>query len=122
MKYYLLTLLSTFLLAIGVVGCKSGGAPDGPASAPASAPAAEAEHAHGEGHHEHPAEAAAADAPSVFDAAPAVGTTAKCPVSGEVFTVEADTDHVEYEGKHYVFCCEHCVEKFNADPAKFVSK
>jgi len=117
MKYYILTLLSSLLLAVGIAGCKSGGASEGAASAPAH-------HEHGEGHHEHTTTAttAAVSAPSVFDAAPAVGAKATCPVSGEVFTVEADTDRAEHDGKHYVFCCSNCVDKFKADPSKFAGK
>ena len=67
------------------------------------------------GHHE------GGTAPMVFDAPPAIGTKAMCPVSHEVFTVDADTPHVEHNGKHYVFCCEKCVKKCKANPEKFTA-
>lgn len=123
-------LLSTLLLALGLTACKSGGAQpdkDGPASAPAAgtttATTADHGHDHDEaGHHGHADDADAAAVPVAFDAPPPVGTKAKCPVSGEIFVVEEDTDRAEYEGKHYVFCCSNCSGKFEADPAKFAAK
>lgn len=124
MKYILLALITTFGLALGVVGCKSGGTSEGAASTPGTTTATTAhdhhdgDHHAAEGHHDHAGE----DAPVAFDTAPAVGTMAKCPISGEVFKVEADTDRAEHDGKHYVFCCSNCSEKFNSDPAQFVSK
>jgi Cu+-exporting ATPase len=60
-----------------------------------------------------------ATAPAAFEAAPAVGTRAKCPVSGEVFTVSADTPRAEHGGKHYAFCCPGCKKRFEANPAGF---
>ncbi|MBN2129962.1 MAG: YHS domain-containing protein, partial [Sedimentisphaerales bacterium] len=30
--------------------------------------------------------------------------------------------YVEYKGKKVYFCCKACVEKFKADPEKYVSK
>ena len=60
-------------------------------------------------------------APKVFDKAPAVGTKAVCPVTGEEFTVTKDTARSEYKGKHYVFCCPGCKPKFDADPAKYAN-
>lgn len=98
------------LLALGCapaqkVEPKTGGQ-DAPSSqpAPASQPAAAT-----------PAAAAA------FDAAPAVGTQARCAISGKTFAVAADTLRSEHGGKHYVFCCAGCKTKFDADPAKFVT-
>lgn len=119
MKTPIVSVIASAVLALGLVACKSGGGgQDGPASAPAAAKADghHGEH-HADGHHGHAGE----DAPSVFDAAPAVGTKAKCPVSGEVFAVEEDTDRAEHDGKHYVFCCSRCAGKFEADPAKFAA-
>lgn len=49
-----------------------------------------------------------------------IGDRSRCPVSGEEFVVEAESPHAEYEGKTYYFCCPHCVEKFKADPKRFV--
>jgi Cu+-exporting ATPase len=51
-----------------------------------------------------------------------VGDTAKCPVSGEEFTVEASSPKAEHDGKTYYFCCGGCKKKFEADPAKYVKK
>jgi YHS domain-containing protein len=40
-----------------------------------------------------------------------------CPVTGE----EADPEITyEYEGTTYSFCCNHCLKKFKADPAKYI--
>jgi YHS domain-containing protein len=87
-----------------------------------------AEHAaagHAAGHGEHAAPAGGAGSQPVqmaFDAPPAVGTVAKCPVSGEAFTVAADSARSEFEGKHFAFCCSDCKAPFDADPAKFAKK
>lgn len=128
MNHASISLLASLVLTLGLVACKSGGEQKGPASAPASAPAAQTDAHHGDGHHDDHAKAghhghdASEKAPQVFDAPPPVGTKAMCAVSGEVFTVEADTDRAEHDGKHYVFCCSRCVDKFNADPHKFAHK
>jgi YHS domain-containing protein len=52
----------------------------------------------------------------------AVGDKTRCPVSGEVFTVSADSPKVEVEGKTYYMCCGGCTEKFKADPKKYLTK
>jgi YHS domain-containing protein len=52
----------------------------------------------------------------------ALGDRTTCPVSGEVFTVAADSPKVEYEGRTYYFCCEDCVGDFQKDPPKYLSK
>lgn len=51
-----------------------------------------------------------------------VGDRTHCPVSGEEFVVRDDSPHAEYQGKTYYFCCPHCPEKFQADPAKYLGK
>lgn len=51
-----------------------------------------------------------------------LGDKTTCPVSGETFTVAADSPKVEYEGKTYYFCCEDCVGDFQKDPAKYLAK
>ncbi len=79
--------------------------PAKPDSAPASAPAAAP---------------AAAGAPKSFEAMPAVGTQATCPVSGETFTVAEGSQHAVHEGRTYVFCCPGCKSKFEANPAAFI--
>jgi YHS domain-containing protein len=51
-----------------------------------------------------------------------VGDTTTCPVSGEAFTIAADSPKVEHAGKTYYFCCDDCVADFQKDPAKFLAK
>ena len=58
-----------------------------------------------------------ADDPSVPKLA--VGTAAKCPVTGEDFTVKDSTVQVTYNGKRYAFCCADCQPTFAKDPAKY---
>jgi YHS domain-containing protein len=42
-----------------------------------------------------------------------------CPVMGN----EVDPDlFVDYEGRRIGFCCPPCVEKFKADPEKYLEK
>ncbi len=60
------------------------------------------------------------EAPMAFDAAPPVGTKARCPVSKNELTVAADTPRSEYKGKHYVFCCPGCKPGFDAEPEKYI--
>jgi len=57
--------------------------------------------------------AATAPAPAVA----AEQTT--CPVMGGAIDKSI---FVEYKGKKVYFCCKDCVEKFKADPEKYVSK
>ena len=49
----------------------------------------------------------------------AVGADAKCPVTGEDFTVKDSTVQVTYNGKRYAFCCADCQPTFAKDPAKY---
>jgi Cu+-exporting ATPase len=51
-----------------------------------------------------------------------VGDRTRCPVSGEDFVVATDSPHVEQGGKTYYFCCPECLDKFKADPQKYVGK
>ncbi len=48
-----------------------------------------------------------------------VGDRTRCPVSGEEFVVTAESPHAEHEGRTYYFCCAHCIERFQANPAQF---
>jgi|SRR5690349_20056628 YHS domain-containing protein len=61
--------------------------------------------------------AALGDDSSVPKLAP--GTAAKCPVTGEDFTVKDSTVQVTYKGKRYAFCCADCQPTFAKDPAKY---
>lgn len=45
-----------------------------------------------------------------------------CPVSGEELGSMGDPVIVMHEGKEIKLCCDSCVPKFNADPAKFAAK
>jgi YHS domain-containing protein len=49
----------------------------------------------------------------------AVGTAAKCAVTGEDFKVKENTVQVTYNGKRYAFCCADCQPTFAKDPAKY---
>lgn len=51
-----------------------------------------------------------------------LGDKTKCPVSGEEFTVSSASPSFEYQGKTYYTCCSGCMEKFKADPAKYLGK
>lgn len=84
----------------------------------------------------------AAEAPSDTKAAAAMTTTPEAPGGGEVkalgeakvgdktrcavmnheFVVTDQSPKVEYEGKTYYFCCPGCVDKFKADPKKYLAK
>ena len=64
-------------------------------------------------------QAADAQAPSSFDSFPPPGTLATCPVMKDQFRVKADSQHSEYEGRTYVFCCPGCKPSFDEDPAKY---
>ena len=50
-----------------------------------------------------------------------VGDRTRCVVSGDSFTVDADSPHVEYQGKTYYLCCDSCVDDFKADPARYLA-
>ena len=63
-------------------------------------------------------ESAASNLPN--DGTRVVGDVTKCPVSGNAFTVAADSPKSEIDGKTYYFCCAGCVDKFNADSAKYL--
>lgn len=58
-------------------------------------------------------------APMAFTAKPPVGSKARCPVTGEEFTVRASTASSTYKGRVYVFCCPECKPTFDKDPAKY---
>ena len=62
------------------------------------------------------------DAPRSFEKQPPPGTWAKCPVSGDVFKVGADTEFATYQGRVYAFCCPDCKPDFDKDPAKYADK
>lgn len=45
-----------------------------------------------------------------------------CPVSGETLGSMGDPVDYAHEGRDIKFCCSGCPPKFNADPAKYLSK
>lgn len=104
MTFSKLYLLSS--LAIILMGC-------GPSKEAESAKAPVANAAEAESPRPSAAESAASPAPIK------VGDTAKCPVSGEEFTVAEGSPKVTYEGRDYYFCCPTCADRFNADPKKY---
>ncbi|MBI2894205.1 MAG: YHS domain-containing protein [Deltaproteobacteria bacterium] len=104
-------LAGSLSLAFLVAGC-GGGTPE-----PETAAEHHEEH---EGDAEHGDPAAAADAQASFEGAPPVGAHALCPVSGEAFSVSAETQTAEYQGRTYAFCCPRCKGRFEANPASFV--
>ncbi|HUJ28561.1 MAG TPA: YHS domain-containing protein [Myxococcales bacterium] len=73
-----------------------------------------------EGHHQHAKEHA--DAPRSFDKQPPAGTWARCPVSGDVFQVNAGTEFAVYKGRVYAFCCDDCKPDFLKNPDKYADK
>ncbi len=51
-----------------------------------------------------------------------VGELTACPVSGEVFVVDADHPYVEYEGDNVYFCCPGCIRRFQRDPEAWLAQ
>jgi YHS domain-containing protein len=45
---------------------------------------------------------------------------AKDPVCGMEVNEKTAKFRYEYGGKTYYFCCEHCLNQFKANPAKYV--
>jgi len=61
-------------------------------------------------------------APRSFKEKPAVGTWATCPVSGETFQVDADTQFAQSGGRTYAFCCPDCKGDFEKNPEKYSTR
>ena len=49
-----------------------------------------------------------------------LGNKVVCPVSGEIFNVEPDSEKASYKGKVYFFCRADCAARFNADQKKYL--
>ncbi|MBX3212159.1 MAG: YHS domain-containing protein [Labilithrix sp.] len=90
-----------------VVACGGNSAESAPPATPAS-----------ESHHEAKPSGGPVKAPGEAQ----VGDTARCPVSGEEFVVEATSPKVEHDGKTYYLCCGGCKKKFEENPGKFLDK
>ncbi|MBZ0116332.1 MAG: YHS domain-containing protein [Sandaracinaceae bacterium] len=50
-----------------------------------------------------------------------VGDRTTCLVTGEEFLVGEGSPHVEHEGRTYFFCCDPCIEQFQADPERYLA-
>ncbi len=125
---------TTLALVLLLTACQSN-ATDAPAEeaqaldepaaeeAPHAHPAAEAgeadevAHVHGEGVENVLAAGEYDESDVVAQPGASVGDIAICPVSGETFTVTADSPFFEHEGGTYYFCCPRCVRPFQRDPA-----
>ena len=50
-----------------------------------------------------------------------VGDLTRCPVSGVVFKITAESIHARYQGDEFFFCCGGCAKKFEEMPSHFVT-
>ena len=48
-----------------------------------------------------------------------IGKTMTCPVMGSKFEVTKSTPVIDYKGKSYYLCCDHCVADFRKNPDKY---
>jgi YHS domain-containing protein len=48
-----------------------------------------------------------------------VGRKALCPVMNVTFEVAKNTQVIDYKGKSFFFCCDHCVADFTKNPDAF---
>ena len=83
---------------------------------PAAAPG------HHSGHGASAAEPGATAAPVKAPGEAQIGDRTTCPVSGEAFVVTAGSPKHEHSGRTYYLCCAHCVDRFAADPDKYLHK
>jgi YHS domain-containing protein len=49
----------------------------------------------------------------------AVGDITRCPVSGEVFRIKANSPKVTVAGKDWYLCCRRCTARFESNPQKY---
>ncbi|HEY2748245.1 MAG TPA: YHS domain-containing protein [Polyangia bacterium] len=96
-------LLVCAILGLPLAACEHKSAPNAPAAAATAVPSAPS--------------MVVGDDPAVPKLA--IGTSAKCAVSGEEFKVTASTAQVTYNGKRYAFCCPDCQPAFAKNPAKY---
>ena len=101
-------------------------------------PAAQGESAHeGRGHHIHDHHSAHGkhghkkpdSAPTTNpedikpnDGTRKIGDITTCPVTGDIFTINAETFSIQHDSKTYYLCCDGCEKKFLADPAHYLTK
>ena len=48
-----------------------------------------------------------------------VGKMVSCTVMHVKFEVAKETPIIDYKGKSYYFCCQHCVKDFKKNPEKY---
>lgn len=78
--------------------------------------------AHMHGSMEHVLEEGAYDpAELVMQPGAEMGNIARCPVSGEVFTITEDAPFLEHEGQNVYFCCPGCIRRFQRDPERWLA-
>ena len=58
----------------------------------------------------------------IRDAQPGAGASVTDPVCGMVVSPEQAAGSLEYEGRTYFFCGEHCLEKFRAEPERYAGR
>lgn len=72
-------------------------------------------------HSVQPSNSAASATPAIKPPGSAtIGDRTRCPVTGEEFTVTAQSPKAEVGGKTYYFCCPDCVPTFQANPSKYI--
>jgi YHS domain-containing protein len=49
-----------------------------------------------------------------------IGQSKICAVAGTKFEVASNTPVIDYKGKTYYFCCDHCLKEFQENSDKFV--
>ncbi len=55
-------------------------------------------------------------------AADELGKKVRCAVTGTELTIQAETRVIDYRGKPYYFCCDHCVADFRAKPDRYAAR
>lgn len=51
-----------------------------------------------------------------------LGNKMVCPVMATLFKADKDTKFYEHDGKTYYFCCPMCIDKFKANPKKYIAE
>jgi YHS domain-containing protein len=64
-------------------------------------------------------EQGSADKPVVPITEAKLGDRTRCPVTQQIFIVNASSPKLFYHGKTYWFCCEGCLDKFKQSPERF---
>ncbi|MFV8751993.1 YHS domain-containing protein [Nannocystaceae bacterium ST9] len=80
----------------------------------------EGHHAEGGGHHDEAKHADFEGREVVVNYAAKPGDVTVCPFSGKKFEVKDDSPRIEWKGQSWVFCCDQCLDKIEADPEKYL--